>query len=91
MPYDKPHAVSPGLWALAWRRLRADRVAMVSLAIVAAFLLLMVIPGRMFPAEKSTSLVALLRGDGRTAGENIGWKSSTGSPGSAALKEDRDV
>jgi peptide/nickel transport system permease protein len=45
MPYDKPHVVSPGLWALAWRRLRADRVAMVSLAIVAAFLLLMVLSG----------------------------------------------
>ncbi len=45
MPYDAPHAVSPGLWALAWRRLRADRVAMVSLAIVAAFLLLMVLSG----------------------------------------------
>ena len=45
MPYDKPHAVSPGLWALAWRRLRADGVAMVSLTIVAAFLLLMVLSG----------------------------------------------
>jgi peptide/nickel transport system permease protein len=45
MPYDVPHAVSPGLWALAWRRLRADRVAMVSLAIVAAFILLMVLSG----------------------------------------------
>ncbi len=32
---------SPGLWALAWRRLRADRLAMGSLAIVLAFLLLM--------------------------------------------------
>jgi len=40
MPYDVPHAVSPGLWALAWRRLRTDRVAMVSLAIVAAFLVM---------------------------------------------------
>jgi peptide/nickel transport system permease protein len=30
---------SPGLWALAWRRLRADRVAMVSLAVVLLFLL----------------------------------------------------
>ena len=29
---------SPGLWALAWRRLRADRVAMVALAIVALYL-----------------------------------------------------
>lgn len=31
--------VSPGLWTLAWRRLRGDRVAMIALAIVAAFLL----------------------------------------------------
>jgi peptide/nickel transport system permease protein len=43
MPYDVPHAVSPGLWALAWRRLRSDRVAMISLAIVAAFLLMIVL------------------------------------------------
>lgn len=34
---------SVGLWALAWRRLRADRVAMVSLAIVAAFLLMLLL------------------------------------------------
>lgn len=38
---DLPH--SPGLWALAWRRLRADRVAMLALTIVAAFLLLLVL------------------------------------------------
>jgi peptide/nickel transport system permease protein len=43
MPYDVPHAVSPGLWALAWRRLRSDRVAMVSLAIVVAFLVMIVL------------------------------------------------
>jgi ABC-type dipeptide/oligopeptide/nickel transport system permease subunit len=35
------HASSPGLWLLAWRRLRADRVAMFSLAVVAAFLLML--------------------------------------------------
>ena len=29
---------SPGLWALAWKRLRADRVAMVALAVVGHFL-----------------------------------------------------
>lgn len=34
-------AASPGLWTLAWRRLRADRVAMASLAVVLAFLLLL--------------------------------------------------
>src|SRR5512134_982070 len=38
-----PHTVSPGLWTLAWRRLRADRVGMVSLAIVAAFLVLILL------------------------------------------------
>jgi len=37
------HAGSPGLWLLAWRRLRADRVAMASLAVVAAFLLMLVL------------------------------------------------
>ncbi len=41
---------SPGLWLLAWRRLRADRVAMVALAVVAAFLLML--------ALSSTGLVA---------------------------------
>ncbi|UVW29685.1 ABC transporter permease [Massilia sp. H6] len=37
------HPISPGLWALAWRRLRADRVAMAALAVVAAFLLMLVL------------------------------------------------
>jgi hypothetical protein len=37
-----PHTVSPGLWALAWKRLRSDNVGMVSLVIVAAFILLMI-------------------------------------------------
>ncbi len=32
---------SPGLWALAWRRLRADRVGVISLAVVVAFLAMM--------------------------------------------------
>lgn len=43
MPYDVPHTVSPGLWTLAWKRLRADRVAMVSLAIVVAFLVMVLL------------------------------------------------
>jgi peptide/nickel transport system permease protein len=37
------HPTSPGLWALAWRRLRGDKVAMVSLAVVAAFLAMLVL------------------------------------------------
>jgi len=40
-----PHVVSPGLWTLAWRRLKTDSIAMVCLAIVAAFLLLMLASG----------------------------------------------
>lgn len=33
---------SPGLWTLAWRRLRCDRVGMVSLALVCAYLVVVV-------------------------------------------------
>ena len=44
-PREIAHVVSPGLWTLAWRRLKTDSVAMVSLAIVAAFLLLMIASG----------------------------------------------
>lgn len=36
-------AVSPGLWALAWRRLRADKVAMGALAVVGLFLAMLVL------------------------------------------------
>ena len=43
-------AASPGLWALAWRRLRRDRVGVVSLAILAGCLALM--------AASATGLVA---------------------------------
>ena len=45
MPRDIPHTVSPGVWTLAWRRLWRDRVAMVSLAIVALFLVQMILSG----------------------------------------------
>ena len=37
------HMRSPGLWALAWRRLCADRVGMAALAVVAGFLLLVLL------------------------------------------------
>ena len=42
MSMVRAHEVSPGLWALAWRRLRRDRVAMVSLAVVWAYLMVVV-------------------------------------------------
>ena len=38
----REHLVSPGLWTLAWRRLRADGVGMVSLAIAGAFFAMMI-------------------------------------------------
>ena len=37
------HPSSPGLWTLAWRRLRADKVAMAALAVVALFLVMLVL------------------------------------------------
>ena len=36
------HDAALGLWALAWRRLRRDRVGMVSLVFVCAYLVLVV-------------------------------------------------
>ena len=36
------HRHSPGLWTLAWRRLKRDKVGMVSLAVVGFFLALMI-------------------------------------------------
>lgn len=39
------NSVSPGLWALAWRRLRADKVAMIALSIVSAFMLILILSG----------------------------------------------
>jgi peptide/nickel transport system permease protein len=40
-----PHAVSPGLWALGWKRLKSDHVGMVSLVIVAVFIVMMILSG----------------------------------------------
>jgi peptide/nickel transport system permease protein len=37
-----PHTVSPGLWALAWKRLKSDHVGMFSLAIVVVFIAMMI-------------------------------------------------
>ena len=40
-PPAAPRQESPGLWALAWRRMCQDTVGMVALAVVLFFLLLM--------------------------------------------------
>jgi peptide/nickel transport system permease protein len=42
-PREIPHTVSPSLWTLAWRRLKQDRVAMISMAIVGAFLVMILL------------------------------------------------
>ena len=78
-----PHTVSPGLWTLAWRRLRADRVGMVSLVIVLAFVAMMILSG--------TGLVA--KDWSREAGVNyappsfIGADVESGTPAAPAAPE----
>ncbi|HVE48943.1 MAG TPA: ABC transporter permease [Casimicrobiaceae bacterium] len=67
---DIPKHVSPGLWTLAWRRLRADRVGMVSLGIVLAFIVMMILSG--------TGLIA--RDWSREVGVNYAPPSFAGAP-----------
>ena len=50
---------SPGLWALAWRRLRGDKIAMFSLAVVGAFFLLVLASGSGLVASSWEDEVAL--------------------------------
>ena len=50
-PREIPHTVSPGLWTLAWRRLKTDYVGMVSLALVAVFVVMMILSGFGFVAR----------------------------------------
>ena len=42
-PAARPRPRSAGVWAAAWKRLRSDRVGVVSLAVVAAFLVLILL------------------------------------------------
>jgi len=72
------HAVSPGLWALAWKRLKSDRVGMVSLAIVAAFIALMIL-----------SAAGLVAGDWlKETGVNYAPPSFLGADIEAAVQKD---
>src|SRR5919109_1273591 len=73
-PHEVPHTVSPGLWILAWRRLRSDRVGMVSLIIVAAFIVMMILSG--------TGLIA--RDWNREVGVNYAPPSFVGAEAPAA-------
>src|SRR5436190_13135993 len=84
MPYDAPHAVSPGLWALAWRRLRSDKVAMVSLAIVGAFLLLMVLSATGLVARNWSKEVGVNYAPPTFVGPDIETARSAAAPAAAA-------
>lgn len=57
--YDSAHHDSAGLWLLAWRRLRADRIAMAALATVAACLLLVLLSGMGLVADDWEQEVAV--------------------------------
>jgi len=78
-----PHTVSPGLWTLAWRRLRSDHVGMVSLVIVAAFIVMMILSG-----------VGLIAGDwNREVGVNyapptfLGAEAPAAAPAATTISE----
>jgi peptide/nickel transport system permease protein len=73
-----PHAVSPGLWALAWKRLRSDHVGMVSLAVVAAFIVLVIL-----------SALGLIAGDwAKETGVNYAPPSFLGADIEAAVQKE---
>src|SRR5512146_1984191 len=92
MPYDVPHVVSPGLWALAWKRLRSDRVAMVSLVIVAAFLVQMVLSGTGLIAKDWAKEVGVNYAPPTFEGpESRGGPAAPGAGPSAAAPAQADV
>src|SRR5512146_1970074 len=91
MPYDVPHVVSPGLWALAWKRLRSDRVAMVSLVIVAAFLVQMVLSGTGLIAKDWAKEVGVNYAPPTFEGpESLGGPAAPGAGPSAAAPAQSD-
>jgi peptide/nickel transport system permease protein len=58
-PQQVPAGKSAGLWTLAWRRLIADRVAVISMVVVALFLLLMLASGLGLVAANWSEEVAI--------------------------------
>lgn len=69
-------ALSPGLWQLAWRRLRRDRVAMVSLSVVCAYLVIVV----------AAALGWIAADWAREAGVNYAPPGFSGAPPSAEVR-----
>jgi peptide/nickel transport system permease protein len=79
-----PHAVSPGLWALAWKRLKSDRVGMVSLAIVAAFVAMMALSATGLVAADWSHEVGVNYAPPAFLGEDVAAVEGRGEPPAAA-------
>jgi len=84
VPFDKPHVVSPSLWALAWKRLKASRVAMVSLAIVAAFLVLIILSATGLIAKDWARETGVNYAPPTFLNEDIGRAEKAATPGAPA-------
>jgi len=79
-----PHTVSPGLWTLAWRRLRTDGVAMVSLALVAVFVAMMILSGTGIVAKDWSREVGMNYAPPTFIGPDVAPAPDTGTPAPAA-------
>jgi peptide/nickel transport system permease protein len=82
-PALSPQAVSPGLWALAWRRLCGDKVAMAALAVVAAFLALVLLSASGLVAADWEEEVALNYAPPTFLGADPAWKAQVQAPRAA--------
>ncbi len=78
MSHSRIHT-SPGLWALAWRRLRADRGAMLALVIVAGFFLTLLLSAAGWVAADWEAEVAVNYAPPVFMGAEAGQGLSTGS------------
>jgi len=91
VPANSEPAASPGLWTLAWRRLRRDRVGLASLAIVASFLALVAASGAGLVARDWSNEVGIsyappgfLGADTLSAARAPGAEAAPESPGEEA-------
>jgi peptide/nickel transport system permease protein len=78
---------SPGLWMLAWRRLRADKVAMLSLAVVALFLVMLVLSSSGLIVADWEDEVALSYAPPSFASAASGLPAPSAAQGEASLPE----
>jgi peptide/nickel transport system permease protein len=90
MPRDIQHTVSPGVWTLAWRRLWRDRVAMVSLAIVALFLVMVLLSGAGLIAKDWAKEVGVNYAPPTFQGPDVETAASGAAAGGAATEAASD-